>query len=252
LITGGAGGIGAAVVEAFIGQGSRVSMLDKDIEAGNALVAELEKQITGGGGVAIGSAKIDFHTVELTDDDALIHVLDQAEQNQGPVDVLINNAGWDPRYDLTEMTIEQWDELFKLNVGHYFLTCKQLIPGMRQNGGGSIIMTTSCQCWLGHAKLACYTATKAAIIGFVKSLATEVGADGIRVNAIAPGWVMTSRQLEQMVTPEIKKQLLEQWQALRILLTPDLLAPTYLFLASDAAQAITRQTLLVDAGFAQA
>jgi len=244
LITGGAGGIGAAVVKAFVQQRCRISVLDKDIEAGERLADRIESP----------SALVDqihFHHVELTNEDDLVAVLDQAQEEFGPVSVLINNAGWDPRYSITEMTTEQWDSLFKLNVGHYFLTCRQLIPAMRDNGGGSIIMTASCQFWIAAARLACYTATKAAIMGFVKSLAMEVGGDGIRVNGVAPGWVMTERQLKEMVTPEIQKKLLDEWQALPFFLTPQLLAPAYVFLASDASKAITRQTLLVDAGWAQ-
>lgn len=148
------------------------------------------------------------------------------------------------------MTYQEWDELFKLNVGHYFITCRELIPGMKRNGGGSIIMVTSCNFWVGSGDLTCYTATKAAIVGMVRSLAREVGKDMIRVNAIAPGWVMTERQLKERISPLQKKKLCEEDQILPVLLTPQDMAGTFLFLASDQSRVITRQTLAVDAGYA--
>jgi NAD(P)-dependent dehydrogenase (short-subunit alcohol dehydrogenase family) len=240
LITGGAGGIGAGVSTAFARQGSRVTILDRDADAGNALAERLRDQ--GG--------SVDFREIDLTDFDRLSGLLKVVRDHSGPVHVLINNAGWDPRYSLVEMTVEQWDALFKLNVGHYFVTCRELIPSMIQAGGGSIIMTASHQFWIGFGNLTCYNTTKGAIVGMVRSLAREVGRHLIRVNAIAPGWVMTERQLRDMVTPEIKKKLFEEQQILPLYLTPDNLAGSYLFLASDQSRPITRQTLVVDAGFA--
>ena len=240
LITGGAGGIGAAVSTAFAAQGCRVSILDQNAAAGEDLAARLKKH----------NEDVSFYPIDLTDFDRLIPLLHQIENAAGPVDVLVNNAGWDPRYDITAMTWEQWDSLFKLNVGHYFITCRELIPGMKKNGGGSIIMVTSCNFWIGSGDLTCYTATKAAIVGMVRSLAREVGKDMIRVNAIAPGWVMTQRQLRERITPEQMKKLREVDQILPIQLGPEDMAGTFLFLASDQARAITRQTLAVDAGYA--
>jgi NAD(P)-dependent dehydrogenase (short-subunit alcohol dehydrogenase family) len=113
-------------------------------------------------------------------------------------------------------------------------------------------MTTSHQFWIAFPELTAYSATKGAIIGMVRSLARAVGKHHIRVNALAPGWVMTERQLREMVTPEIKEKLFNEQQILPMYLKPEDLAPSYLFLASDASRPITRQTLVVDAGFAMA
>jgi NAD(P)-dependent dehydrogenase (short-subunit alcohol dehydrogenase family) len=242
LITGGAGGIGGGLTPAFAAQGSRVTILDKDVERARALVKESRAE--GG--------DVHFYQVDLTQTDELVGVLQQVQNDLGTVSVLINNAGYDPRYSLIEMTEQQWDDLFKLNVGHYFITCRELIPGMIEAGGGSIIMTTSHQFWIAFPNLTAYNATKAAIIGMVRSLAREVGQHFIRVNALAPGWVMTERQLREMVTPEIQEKLFNEQQILPMYLTPEDLAPSYLFLASDASKPITRQTLVVDAGFAMA
>jgi NAD(P)-dependent dehydrogenase (short-subunit alcohol dehydrogenase family) len=240
LITGGTGGIGGGLTPAFAQQGSTISVLGRDAEKGQALADQCN---TAGGNVH-------YYQCDVTDTEHLVNVLHQIQQDLGTVDVLINNAGYDPRYDLLEMTKQQWDDLFNLNIGHYFIACRELIPGMIEAGGGSIIMTTSHQFWIAFPELTAYTATKGAIIGMVRSLAGAVGKHSIRVNALAPGWVMTERQLDEMVTPEIQEKLFNEQQILPMFLTPEDLAPSYLFLASDASKPITRQTLVVDAGFA--
>jgi NAD(P)-dependent dehydrogenase (short-subunit alcohol dehydrogenase family) len=122
---------------------------------------------------------------------------------------------------------------------------------MVTNGGGSIILVSSVCFWQAPEKLVCYTATKAALVGMTKSLAAEFGRHNIRVNALCPGWTMTQRQLDEMVTPEIKQKLTEEWQLLTFHITPEMLTPGFLFLASSASQAVTRQTLLMDAGLAR-
>lgn len=242
LITGGAGGIGGAVSAAFAEQGARVSVLDSDNRAGEVMVA-LSK---------VKGTHVRYYPIDLTDFDRLVPLLHQIEVEEGPADCLINNAARDPRYDTTKMSWQEWESLFKLNVGHYFITCRELIPGMKRNEGGSIIMVTSCNFWIGGGELTCYTATKAAIVGMVRSLAREVGKYMIRVNAIAPGWVMTQRQLKERISPLQKEKLRNEDQILPVLLTPEDMTGTFLFLASDQSRVITRQTLAVDAGYAMA
>lgn len=122
---------------------------------------------------------------------------------------------------------------------------------MIEAGGGSIIMTSSHVVWVAKPEMIAYNSTKAAIIGMVRSLAQAVGKHHIRVNAVAPGWIMTERQLSQWITPEAKHKNLHEQQAIPIELTPDDLTGTYLFLASNTSRAITRQTLIIDGGFAQ-
>lgn len=239
LITGGAGGIGEGATRAFAQQGSRVSFIDIDAERGHALQKELRQS----------NEHVTFFEADLTDESALMAAIDNARESHGPIDVLINNAGYDPRYPIDQTTTQQWDDLFALNVKHYFIATRQVVPEMKQRNAGSIIMVASCQYWVGDAEMSCYTATKAAIMGMVKSLARELGPHNIRVNAIAPGWIMTDRQLRDVVTPEYHEKLLNEWQCLPYELKPADIAPAFLFLASDAARAITRQTLLVDAGY---
>ena len=239
LITGGAGGIGEALVREFALQSCRVTFLDKSEAAGRTLADDLVRQ----------GADVEFVAVDLVAVEALDASLDDILSRRGPVNVLINNAGWDPRYDLTQMTWEQWESLFRLNIGHYFVACRKLIPPMIAQGGGSIIQTASVMFWIGFGDCTAYNATKGAIIGMTRSLAREVGRHGIRVNAVAPGWVLTERQLRDMLSPERKKKLLEEDQILPLPISPRDVAQAYLFLASDASRAITRQTLVVDAGY---
>jgi NAD(P)-dependent dehydrogenase (short-subunit alcohol dehydrogenase family) len=235
LITGGANGIGAEVAAAFRAQQARVSILDRDAAAGAAVASALG-----------GNAR--FFELDLRDYAAVARAVADADAAFGTIDVLVNNAAWDPRYEMTAMSFDEWDDLFRLNVGHYFAAAKAVIPGMIRQSRGSIIMVTSNQVWTAEEQLVCYTATKAAIVGMVRSLAREVGRHGVRVNAIAPGWIMTERQVRERVTPEAKQRLLEREQILPTLLMPADVAPAFLFLASDASRAITRQTLVVDAG----
>ncbi len=241
LITGGCNGIGEALTRAFTQQGANVTILDKDHEKGLILVQEC-KQLGG---------NVNFFSVDLTDTLALTAILGEIRKTQKVVDVLINNAGYDPRYPLLEMSEKQWNDLFQLNVVHYFITCREVLPGMMQADRGSIIMTSSHVVWVAKPEMIAYNATKAAIIGMVRSLAEAVGKHHIRVNAVAPGWTMTERQIEQLVTPEAKHENLYEQQSIPIEITPDELVGTYLFLASDTSKVITRQTIVVDAGYAQ-
>jgi NAD(P)-dependent dehydrogenase (short-subunit alcohol dehydrogenase family) len=238
LITGGSNGIGAAVAIAFAGQGCRITLLDKDAATGARVVSNCR---------ALG-ADAYLREVDLADSRALCDVLAQVKREQPIVDVLIANAGYDPRFTGLEMSEKQWHDLFQLNVTHYFLVCRELVPAMIANGGGSIIMTASHTVWLAKPDLIAYNSTKAAIVGFMRSLAEGVGRHHIRVNAVAPGWTMTDRQSRQWVTEEAKHRTIHELQVLPLEITAEELTGTYLFLASDASRAITRQVLVVDAG----
>jgi NAD(P)-dependent dehydrogenase (short-subunit alcohol dehydrogenase family) len=241
LITGGSNGIGEALTRAFAEQAAVVTILDKDYNRGLAIAKECESF----------GCQVNTYSVDLTDTSALTETLTKVRKERPVVDVLINNAGYDPRYPLLEMSEKQWNDLFQLNVVHYFITCRELLPDMINAGRGSIIMTSSHVVWVAKPDMIAYNTTKAAIIGMVRGLATTVGKHHIRVNAVAPGWIMTERQLNQWVTPEAKHKNLHEQQLIPIEITPNELVGTYLFLASDTSRAITRQTLVVDAGYAQ-
>ena len=239
LITGGSNGIGAALCQAFARQGAILTMLDRDVERGEEVMAacrDLTEDAT-------------LFPVDLTVLPALATTLQEIVRSRPVVDVLIVNAGYDPRHDGLNMTDAAWHDLFQLNVAHYFVTCRELLPSMQAAGREpSIIMTASHTVWLAKPDLVAYNSTKAAIVGLTRSLAEAAGPHGVRVNAVAPGWTMTERQLAQWVTPEAKAQTIHHEQALPLEITPEALAGTYLFLASRSSRPLTRQVLVADAG----
>lgn len=241
LITGGAAGIGAALCRAFVRQGAQVISLDRD-EDGHR---RLQERCTDGPGSLEGIG------VDLCDGSALVDTLEKVRVRFPKLGVVIANAGYDPRYNGLAMEERQWNDLFQLNVTHVFLTCRELLPQLVANGGGSVILTASHTAWIAKPDLIAYNSTKAALVGLTRSLAEAYGCHRIRVNAVAPGWTMTERQLRQWATPEALNETVHSLQALPITLTPELIAEPFLFLASNASLSLTRQVLIADAGQAK-
>jgi NAD(P)-dependent dehydrogenase (short-subunit alcohol dehydrogenase family) len=239
LITGGASGIGAAFVRAFANQRARVAFLDIDAAAGEALVREVA--------AASGSAPL-FVACDLLDIDALRDAMAQVRITLGDAAVLVNNAANDQRQVLSEVTPEQFDWMIGVNLKHVFFAAQAVVPQMQARGGGSIINMSSVAWMRGAPALPAYAAAKAAIVGFTNSLARLVGPDRIRVNAIAPGMVITERQRQLWYPDEQKIDELRSRQAIPDAVTPDDIASLALFLASDESQRITRQCFQVDGG----
>jgi NAD(P)-dependent dehydrogenase (short-subunit alcohol dehydrogenase family) len=239
LITGGASGIGAAFVRAFASQQARVAFLDIDAAAGEALVQEVA--------AASGSAPL-FVACDLLDIDALRDAMAQVRITLGDAAVLVNNAANDQRQVLSEVTPEQFDWMIGVNLKHVFFAAQAVVPQMQARRGGSIINMSSIAWMRGAPALPAYAAAKAAIVGFTNSLARLVGPDRIRVNAIAPGMVITERQRQLWYPDEQKIDELRSRQAIPDAVTPDDIASLALFLASDESQRITRQCFQVDAG----
>jgi NAD(P)-dependent dehydrogenase (short-subunit alcohol dehydrogenase family) len=238
LVTGGANGIGAAIARAFAGQGCPITVIDRDRPAGEAVLKECREY----------GVETWLHIVDLTDADALCAAIAEIRANQPPVDVLIPNAGDDPRFPMLDMTQDEWNSLFQLNVTHYFLICRELVPDMIARRSGTVILTASHTATIGKPDLIAYNSTKAAIIGFMRGLAEASGQFNIRVNAVAPGWTMTERQLRVHATPEAIEHTVHELQTLPVTITAEAVAQLYLFLASDAAGLLTRQVLFADAG----
>ena len=239
LITGGASGIGAAFVRAFASQQARVAFLDIDAAAGETLVQEVA--------AASGSAPL-FVACDLLDIDALRDAMAQVRITLGDAAVLVNNAANDQRQVLSEVTPEQFDWMIGVNLKHVFFAAQAVVPQMQARGGGSIINMSSIAWMRGAPALPAYAAAKAAIVGFTNSLARLVGPDRIRVNAIAPGMVITERQRQLWYPDEQKIDELRSRQAIPDAVTPDDIASLALFLASDESQRITRQCFQVDGG----
>jgi NAD(P)-dependent dehydrogenase (short-subunit alcohol dehydrogenase family) len=239
LITGGASGIGAAFVRAFAAQQARVAFLDIDADAGTALVRE----IAGEG----GSAPL-FVPCDLLDLDALRAAIAKVRAELGDAAVLVNNAANDQRQVLAEVTPDQFDWMININLRHVFFAAQAVVPQMQARGGGSIINMSSIAWMRGAPVLPVYAAAKAAIVGFTNSLARIVGPDRIRVNAIAPGMVITERQRRLWFQDESRITEMRARQAIPDAVTPEDIARMALFLASDESQRITRQCFQVDAG----
>lgn len=234
LITGGASGIGAELVRQFAQNGARVTFLDIQDEPAAALVQEL----------ASCRHAPRFAHCDLTDIEALRGVIAEVQE---PITVLINNAGADTRHQSDEVTPDYWDRTLALNLDHQFFACQAVRPQMRAAAGGSIINLSSIAWMHGGHNVVAYSAAKAAIVGMTHSLAREYGADGIRVNAIAPGAVITQRQLDLWYS-EADVDAIVARQCLKERLLAGDIARMALFLAADDSRMITRQCYVVDAG----
>jgi NAD(P)-dependent dehydrogenase (short-subunit alcohol dehydrogenase family) len=241
LITGGASGIGAAFVRAFAAQGARVAFLDIDAQAGEALVREV---------AGSGRAAPLFVPCDLLDIDALRTAMAEVRGKLGDAAVLVNNAANDQRQVLAEVTPAEFDWMIGVNFRHVFFAAQAIVPQMQARGGGSIINMSSIAWMRGAPGLPAYAAAKAAIVGFTNSLARLVGPDRIRVNAIAPGMVITERQRRLWYPDEQTIAEMRTRQAIPDAVTPDDIANMALYLAADDSQRITRQCFLVDAGLA--
>jgi len=241
LITGGASGIGAAFVRAFAAQKARVAFLDIDADAGAALVRDVASDF--------GAAPL-FLPCDLLDIDALRRAIAEIHSALGNTAVLVNNAANDQRQVLSEVTSAEFDWTMAVNLKHVFFAAQAVVPQMQAGGGGSIINMSSIAWMRGAPGLPVYATAKAAIIGFTNSLARLVGPDRIRVNAIAPGMVITERQRRLWYKDETQITEMRARQIIPDAVTPEDIAGMALFLASDESLRITRQCFLVDAGLA--
>jgi NAD(P)-dependent dehydrogenase (short-subunit alcohol dehydrogenase family) len=237
-VTGGASGIGAAMVEQFAWQGSRVAFLDIAREPAAELVNRL---------AAVPHVP-SFFSCDVTDIAALRAAFGEVERRLGPVRVLVNNAASDDRHDFAGVTPEYWDERMAVNLRHYFFATQAVVPGMRGAGGGSVINLGSIAWVVPSTRLPVYVTAKAAIVGLTRTLAHELGASSIRVNCIMPGAIMTARQRRLWVTPEYLAEVLGR-QALKRELMPEEVARLALFLAADDSAAITNQSYVIDGGW---
>jgi NAD(P)-dependent dehydrogenase (short-subunit alcohol dehydrogenase family) len=233
VVTGGATGIGAGLVEAFAVQDAHVTFLDVDTASGEALAQRL--------------ATPNFLPCNLTDLASLQHNMALAIEAMGGVDILVNNAANDDRHKIEDVTPAYWDERMAVNLRHLFFAAQAAIPAMRAAGGGAIINFGSISWHLGLPDLVLYQTAKAAIEGLTRSLARELGRDNIRVNAIIPGNVQTPRQ-EKWYTPEGEREIVAA-QCLDGRIQPSDVAALALFLASDDARMMTGHGHFIDAGW---
>jgi D-xylose 1-dehydrogenase len=238
IVTGGGSGIGAAIVRAFARQRARVGFIDIAEAPSTALIAEL-----GGEKSGVWFTKADIRNI-----DALRAGIAALTNALGAADVLVNNAANDERHGTLDVTPEMFDDRIAVNLRHAFFAAQAVLPGMQAKGGGVILNFSSMSWMAGMGGMPIYTASKSAMIGLTRSLARDYGQHNVRVNAIAPGWVKTERQVTKWLTPEGDKQRLEA-QCLKRWVEPEDIARFCVFLASDDASACTAQHYVIDAGW---
>ncbi|WP_395689097.1 SDR family NAD(P)-dependent oxidoreductase [Aestuariivirga sp.] len=238
LVTGGGSGIGASIVRQFAAQKCKVAFIDIAVDVSQALAAELSTQ---------GHA-VRFEKADLRDIAALRAAISRIREAWGPIDILINNAAHDERHATADVTPEYWDERIAVNLKHQFFAAQAVLPDMQAARSGVIINFGSISWMIGQGGMAAYTTSKSAVLGLTRSLARDYGPYNIRVNAIAPGWIMTQRQIDKWLTPEALKEL-ELRQCLKRRIVPDEVARFTVFLASEEASACTNQQYVVDGGW---
>jgi D-xylose 1-dehydrogenase len=238
LVTGGGSGIGEAVVRRFARQKAKVAFIDIKEAESRALADEL----------AGGGATVCFERADLTDIPALRAAIGRVKEALGPVQILVNNAAHDERHPTEEVTESYWDGRIAVNLKHQFFAAQAVLPDMRAARAGVILNFGSVSWMVGQGGMAAYTASKSAVIGLTRSLARDYGAFNIRVNAIAPGWIMTQRQVDLWLNPESEGELMQR-QCLKRKLQPDEIARFTVFMASEEASACTNQHYVVDGGW---
>jgi len=238
LVSGGASGIGEAVVRAFADQGARIGFVDIAEAEGKALAEELGED----GGELI------FERCDVTDVPAFKQAIAGIEARHGKSLVLVNNAASDDRHAWHDVSHDYWDDRIQVNLRHMFFAIQAVAPGMIAAGKGSIINFGSIGWMVGSPGYPIYATAKAAVHGLTRSFARELGGHGVRVNTVVPGWVMTKRQRELWVDEE-GERLIEQQQCLAGRVQPDDIARMVLFLASDDSSMCSAQNFIVDGGW---
>jgi NAD(P)-dependent dehydrogenase (short-subunit alcohol dehydrogenase family) len=238
LITGGGTGIGAGIVDAFVKQGAQVFFIDIVVDASKALADSLK------------DAKYapQFIHCDLTDLEALSNVISQIEKDHGAIEILINNAANDNRHKVQDVTPKYWDDSLAVNLRHQFFCAQAVAPGMKAAGGGVILNFGSISWHLALSNLTLYMTAKAAIEGLTRGLARDLGKDGIRVNTIIPGSVLTERQKALWHSPEAGQAILDA-QVLPQSVEPEDIAAMALFLSSNNARRCSGRDYFVDAGW---
>ena len=249
LITGGAEGIGAAAVELFCRQGSKVIFFDISEPSSKALIDQIK---------SLRDADKDsrttvptFYQCDVTDLDQLQQVAMRVLDDHETVDVLVNNAaaaGAKSRVPSVKVTPESWEFDVNVNLRHVFFLTQAIVPAMQKQGSGSIINMGSISWRIPAVGTPVYMACKAAIMGLTKTHSKEFGSDGIRVNSIMPGAIATERQIKEVLTPEYRALVMNS-QTIKRDLVPKEVANVILFLASDDSSAVTGSSYVVDGGW---
>jgi NAD(P)-dependent dehydrogenase (short-subunit alcohol dehydrogenase family) len=236
VVTGGAQGIGRAIALGLSREGAKVAVADLQGDKAKSVADEI--QSSGNEALAV--------EVDVASEMAVKRLAKETFDRFGRADILVNDAGIYLKAPVVEITEENWDRTINVNLGGNFLCCRAFVPAMRKQKSGRIISIASGIAHYGAKEFAPYAASKAAIIGFCKSLAREVGADGITVNAICPGAANTAMPRTHRSEEELMPRL--RSNPLGHVLEPEDFVGTVLFLASDAGSYVTGQSINVNCG----
>lgn len=239
FVTGGATGIGAAIVGAFVEQGAHVAFVDVVEEASRMLAQQL---------TVAGHAAPWWRVCDVRDIEALQTAVSDASAELGDFAVLVNNVASDDRHTLESVTPAYYDERMAVNERPAFFAIQAVVPGMKRLGFGSVINLGSTGWQVKGGGYPCYAIAKSSVNGLTRGLAKDLGRDRIRINTVSPGWVMTERQIRLWLDAEGEREL-QRNQCLPDRLQPHDIARMVLFLASDDAAMCTAQEFKVDAGW---
>ena len=239
IVTGGASGIGEAIVTAFAVQHAKVAFLDIEDAAAKQLIQRI---------VYSGHPAPSYFHCDLTDIAMLQQTIEKILATFGTIDILVNNAANDTRHSIEDVTSESWDQSFAVNLKPQFFMAQGVIPAMKKAKRGSIINMSSISWMIPSTGLPMYVTAKAAIVGMTRTLAHELGADNIRVNCVLPGAILTERQKRLWFTPAYQEEIMSS-QALKRMILPEEVASLVLFLAADDSGAITNQSYVIDGGW---
>lgn len=242
VITGGAAGMGRATALAFANEGAAVAILDIQKEAGEEVVQLIRQN----GGAA------EFIETDVSDAGQVDAAFDSAIETLGAYNILFNHAGTITVKPLHESTEEDYDRLMDINVRSAFLVCRRAVKEMSDNGGGSIVITASIASELGYALESLYCMTKGAVLQLARAISVEYRDQGIRCNAVCPGFVKTAHGLREISELDIAGQTWEEGalaEAQGRICEPEEVASAVVFLASDEASFITGNALYVDNGW---
>ncbi|MEO0618136.1 MAG: SDR family NAD(P)-dependent oxidoreductase [Pseudomonadota bacterium] len=237
LITGAANGIGRGIARAFAIEGANVWLSDLEREAADAAAAD----IVANGGIASP------RSLDVTNPQAVTALLSEIEQTHGRLDTLVNNAGLNVREDFRHLSDADWQTIRETNLDSVVRISRDAFSLLKASPQASIVNLASIMAGRGLRQLVGYSATKGAVVSLTRGMAVEYAAFGIRVNALAPGFVETALTQRILRNPAMNKALVDQ-TPLRRLGTPQDIAAGAVFLASDAAAFITGETLTIDGG----